>query len=238
MIMQITKDSTVAEVVSKNLGSDHVFSKYKIDFCCGGGDTLEKACKENGVEFEILKQEIETINNTISSEVNLNDLDVKSLIILAKDEFHVYISDSIYDIMPLAEKVAEVHGTAHSEVVEVCVLFTNLETVLTEMLKNSILSLYPSINEILNLPNPTADFSLEQLEELQRSIKRNEIAQILTGDALKEISRLSSNYIAPTEACNSYKFLYEKLQEFELEVHKYMHLEKNVIIPKMLKMLE
>ena len=57
--MEITKESTVAEVVSKKVGSDHVFSKYKIDFCCGGGDSLEKACKESGIEFEILKQEIE-----------------------------------------------------------------------------------------------------------------------------------------------------------------------------------
>ncbi|MEX1382465.1 DUF542 domain-containing protein, partial [Lutibacter sp.] len=51
--MEITKESTVAEVVSKNLGSDYVFSKYKIDFCCGGGMSLDAACKESGVTFEI-----------------------------------------------------------------------------------------------------------------------------------------------------------------------------------------
>lgn len=236
--MQITKENTVAEVVSKNLGADHVFSKYKIDFCCGGGETLEKACEESGVEFEILKQEIETINNTIVGETNLNDLDIKSLIEIAKDEYHVYISDTIFEIKPFSEKVAEVHGTDHNEVVEINILFTSVEIVITEMLKNSILSLYPIINEILNLPNPASDFSIAQLEELQRSIKRNEIAQILVGDTFKEISRLSSNYVTPVGACNSYTFLYKKLQEFELEIHKYIHLEKNVIIPKTLKILE
>lgn len=236
--MQITKENTVAEVVSKNLGSDHVFSKYKIDFCCGGGETLEKACEESGVEFEILKQEIETINNTIVGETNLNDLDIKSLIEIAKDEYHVYISDTIFEIKPFSEKVAEVHGTDHNEVVEINILFTSVEIVITEMLKNSILSLYPIINEILNLPNPASDFSIAQLEELQRSIKRNEIAQILVGDTFKEISKLSSNYVTPVGACNSYTFLYKKLQEFELEIHKYIHLEKNVIIPKTLKILE
>ncbi len=236
--MQITKENTVAEVVSKKMGSDHVFSKYKIDFCCGGGDTLEKACKESGVEFETLKQEIETINNTILGETNLNDLDVKSLIDIAKDEYHVYISNSIFEIKPFSEKVAEVHGTEHNEVVALNVLFTSVEAIITEMLKNSMLSLYPIINIILNLPNPASDFSLAQLEELKRAIKRNEIAQILVGDTFKEISRLSSNYVLPKGACNSYTFLYKKLQEFELEIHKYMHLEKNVIIPKMLKILE
>jgi regulator of cell morphogenesis and NO signaling len=62
-MMSITKEITVAEVVAQNMGADHVFSKYKIDFCCGGGATLEIACKESGVEFEVLKKEIETISN-------------------------------------------------------------------------------------------------------------------------------------------------------------------------------
>lgn len=57
--MNIKKENTVAEIVSKKLGSDHVFSKYKIDFCCGGGMTLENACKESGIDFDVLKQEIE-----------------------------------------------------------------------------------------------------------------------------------------------------------------------------------
>ena len=66
-MMSITKEITVAEVAAQNMGADHVFSKYKIDFCCGGGATLEIACKESGVEFEVLKKEIETISNKISN---------------------------------------------------------------------------------------------------------------------------------------------------------------------------
>ena len=65
--MKITKENTVAETLAQNIGSDHVFSKYKIDFCCGGGATLEAACKESNVEFEVLKKEIETISNKISN---------------------------------------------------------------------------------------------------------------------------------------------------------------------------
>ena len=66
-IMNITKEKTVAEVVAQNMGADHVFSKYNIDFCCGGGATLETACKESGVEFEVLKKEIEILSSKISS---------------------------------------------------------------------------------------------------------------------------------------------------------------------------
>jgi len=65
--MSITKENIVAEVLAQNMGADQVFSKYKIDFCCGGGVTLEIACKESRVEFEVLKKEIETIANKISN---------------------------------------------------------------------------------------------------------------------------------------------------------------------------
>ena len=66
-MMNITKENTVAEVLAQNLGADQVFSKYKIDFCCGGGAMLKVACKESNVEFEVLKKEIETIANKISN---------------------------------------------------------------------------------------------------------------------------------------------------------------------------
>ena len=236
--MQILKENTVAEVVSKKLGSDHVFSKYKIDFCCGGGDSLDKACKESGVEFEVLKAEIESINNEISGSSNTNNADIPSLIELSKDGYHVSISDTIFEILPFAAKVAEVHGFEHAEVVEINKLVKGIDSVITEMFQNSIMSLYPIMDEIIELNAKKVGVSLELLKNLQKTIKRNEIAQQLVGDSLKEIAALSSHYSVPAEACNSYRFLYEKLHEFHHEVQKYMHLEKNVLIPKVLKEIE
>jgi len=236
--MQITKENTVAEVVSKNLGSDHVFSKYKIDFCCGGGDTLEKACKESGVGFEVIKEEIEAINSKISGTLNTNDVDIPTLIDEAKGGYHTSISDAIFEILPLAAKVAEVHGADHKEVIEINELTKGVEVVLTETFKNSILSLYPIINEVVESNEKSEEISLELLQDFQKAIKRNEIAQNLMGDSFKEISKLSSNYITPAGACNSYNFLYKSLKVLQHQVHNYMHFEKNVLIPKTLKIIE
>ena len=35
--MIITKDKTVGETVTENIKTAHIFKKYGIDFCCGGG---------------------------------------------------------------------------------------------------------------------------------------------------------------------------------------------------------
>ena len=168
--MTITKENTVAEVVSKKLGSDHVFSKYKIDFCCGGVMTLEAACAENGVDFEILKQEIESINNKISGEQNLNELDITTLMEKAAEEFHQYIYETLPQIMPLSSKVAEVHGSHNNEVVEINKLMQGVDIVLNEMLKNKEISLFPAIESVLALNNCSADISAIQIENIKKAI--------------------------------------------------------------------
>lgn len=235
--MNIKKENTVAEIVSKKLGSDHVFSKYKIDFCCGGGMTLENACKESGIDFDVLKQEIEATNSKITGTLNTNDLDVQALINQVKNGYHISISESIFEIAPFSSKVAEVHGVVHPEVIEINEHFKSVQSVLTEMLKNSILSLYPIIDEVLDQKSKQAEVAITELQAFQKAVIRNEIAQKLIGDTLNEISKLSSHYSVPEGACNSYKFLYEKLHELEHQVHNYMHFEKNVLIPKVLEII-
>lgn len=236
--MNITKEKTVAEVVSENMGADFVFSKYKIDFCCGGGDTMDVACKSAGVDLEKVIVEIEAVNQKISGESTINNLDVPTLINQVKENYHTVISDLIFETLPYAEKVAKVHGASHHEVIEINQLVKDLDSVLTETFKNSIMSLYPVINEITELTNKNEEVSLETLQVFQKAIKRNEIAQKLIGDSLKEISKLSSDYNAPEDACNSYKFVYKILKQLQHEIHKYMHFEKNVLIPKVLNTIK
>ena len=47
-------------VVDNNKNKSHL-KKHGIDFCCGGGITVEKACSKNGVDYTILRKEIEAI---------------------------------------------------------------------------------------------------------------------------------------------------------------------------------
>lgn len=236
--MKVIKKLTVAEVVSQNMGADHIFSKYKIDFCCGGGDTLENACKNVGANLENVILEIALLNKKISKNINTNQLDIPHLVNLVKSDYHKVISDLLFEVLPYSKKVSEVHGDSSKELLVINQLLLDVEAVLTETFTNSIISLYPIINEITEHINKAQDVTLEILQALQKAITRNEIAQTLIADSFKEISTLSSNYKTPKHACNSYTYLYENLEQLQLEVHKYMHFEKNVLIPKVLNIIE
>lgn len=52
------------------------------------------------------------------------------------------------------------------------------------------------------------------------------------GDLLKKIALISNNYTPPEWACNTFKTLYAKLDEFEQDLHIHVHLENNILFPK------
>lgn len=234
--MSITKEKTVAEVVTENVGADHVFSKYKIDFCCGGGMSLEEACKDSGVEFETVKLEIENIKNIIAGDSDLSKLDLIGVIKHATNAHHNYLNENITQLVPLAAKVAEVHGYDHKEVVEINILFSKVVSELGEQIALEENVLFPFVTKFIEQEKSKTENAQTITDILEQSIKNIEAAYILAGDTFKSISKLSSNYTVPVGACNSYRFLYEKLEEFEHELHKYIHFEKNILFPKLLKL--
>ncbi len=234
--MSVIKSKTVAEIVTENVGADHVFSKYKIDFCCGGGVTLEAACIESGVKFEDIKNEIEAIKNSISRDSNLSDKDVISLLNYAKNVYHKYINQNVPELLLLANKVAEVHGTHNPEVIEINRLFKSIDIVLSQMLKTAQLKLYPVIEEMVELNSNKIKISKNQIQIFTSAVQHIEIAQKLIGNTFKGIANLSSNYKTPENACNSFVLLYKKLNEMEHELHKYMHFEKNILLSKALEL--
>ncbi|MDD2468584.1 MAG: hemerythrin domain-containing protein, partial [Desulfobulbus sp.] len=52
------------------------------------------------------------------------------------------------------------------------------------------------------------------------------------GDAVHSIRHLSKDYAIPGDACNTFMVTYQKLKEFEDDLHKHVHLENNILFPK------
>lgn len=230
--MGITKEKTVAEIVTENMGADHVFSKYDIDFCCGGQATFADACKANNLDYKILKKEIETIAQIISSDVNYHEMDIASLISHIQDEHHAYLDQNIPVIGQLAAKVAEVHGENHHEVITVNNLITGFTTNFSKQLATIQKLIYPSIKALFiseeNQSKPTTSdrFLLNNLMQKTIEVHQQE------GQLFKKIAELTNGHRPPENACNTYKLLYTKLQEFELALHKYIHFEINILFPR------
>jgi len=230
--MGITKQKTVASVVTENIKTAHVFKKHGIDFCCGGGITIEKACKKNDVDYDILKNELEGIDNNISNTYNYDSWNLSFLIDYIVNIHHKYVELSIPLLIEYASKVANVHGHHYKEVVEINELVIEVSNELIVHMKREELILFPFIKQLVIANDNNTKLTLPDFGTVNNPINMMENEHEKAGDVFKQIAKLSNNYAPPEEACNTFRALYSKLNEFEQDLHQHIHLENNILFPK------
>ncbi|WP_026777437.1 iron-sulfur cluster repair di-iron protein [Polaribacter sp. Hel_I_88] len=230
--MNITENNTVAEVVTNNIKSADVFKKYGIDFCCGGGISIKKACEKHGVSFTSLEQELAKINNNTSKAYNYDHWKLDFLIAHIENVHHTYVEESTQILLQYVAKVAKVHGHHYTEVVKINELFNDIAKELASHMKKEELILFPFIKKLVKGEKEGVKVAVPHFGSVNNPIKMMEEEHENAGDIMKEIKQLSNNYTPPKDACNTFKALYAKLDEFEQDLHQHIHLENNILFPK------
>ena len=105
--MTITEDKTVAEIVTENIKTAHIFKKYGIDFCCGGGITIEEACSKKGIDYSLLEKELVAVDMVVDKEHDYDKWDLHYLIDHIINVHHKYVEESIPLLLQYADRVAK-----------------------------------------------------------------------------------------------------------------------------------
>ncbi len=227
--MNINENKTVAEVVTENIKASNVFKKHGIDFCCGGGISLEKACAKHQVDYKMLVQELNAVDETPNRSHDYNSWELGFLIDHIVNVHHSYVEQSLPIISQYAEKVATVHGSHHDEVVEINLLFQEAAGDLAAHLKKEELVLFPFIKQLIKADKEGTELKAAHFGTVNNPINMMEHEHETVGDIFKEIAKLSDNYTPPADACNTFRTLYASLQEFEEDLHQHIHLENNIL---------
>lgn len=231
--MENIKNKSVGEIVKLDFRAADVFSSYGIDFCCGGKISVSEACANAKTDESIVIQALESLQNKVGSAVH--DFDSWNIGFLAdyiQNTHHEYVKKAIPQILPLAQKVADVHGEHHSEVIRINELFQDLAEELLAHLQKEEMILFPYIKKLV------ADESAGKCTDpgcfgsIGSPIAVMEAEHENAGLILKEMYRISYGYSAPEDACNTFRVLYGKLKEFEDDLHRHIHLENNILFPK------
>jgi len=67
---------------------------------------------------------------------------------------------------------------------------------------------------------------------IQAPIGAMEHDHVVAGDLIKQIRLLSDNYTPPEFACPTFKITYKKLQEFDNDLMRHIHLENNILFQR------
>ncbi len=222
---------TVGEIVAKNIKTADIFAKNKIDFCCKGNLLLSDVVKEKELnEEEILKQIQEILNE--NDKGDFSNLSNAELIDNIVNTHHKYVKESFEILSPLVKKVYEVHGEAHPELKEIKYLYFDSVNEFNMHMQREENVLFPFINLITK-----ADKEGNQIPRPHFVTVNNPIARMMKdhadeGERFEKIERLTNNYTPPADACNSYKYLYSKLKEFQDDLFQHIHKENNILFPR------
>jgi len=233
--MIITKNKTVGETVTENIKTAHIFKKYGIDFCCGGGRSIDKACEKKNVDFSKLVEELLCVDKA-QKAYEYDKWELEFLIDHIVNIHHAYVSESIPLILQYSARVAEVHGHHYSEVIEINKLFIDVSNeLISHMLKEETI-LFPYVKKLLESNSTLQEIGSLHFGTVNDPIKMMEEEHETAGDIFKTIATLTNNYTPPKEACNTFRALYAKLQEFEQDLHQHIHLENNILFPKAIQL--
>lgn len=230
--MTISKDNTVASVVTKNIKTAHIFKKHGIDFCCGGGISLEKACGKNNVNISDLMTDLSTIDTPTDQSLDFDTWELDKLIDHIVNTHHNYVSESVHILSQYANKVAKVHGHHYSFLQEVNTLFHEVADELISHMQKEEQILFPYIKSLVTIKKSNRTSTLPPFGSVTNPITMMEHEHENAGAILRKIAKLTDNYTTPNGACNTFKALYSKLEEFEQDLHQHIHLENNILHPK------
>lgn len=220
---------TVGQWVARFPQSARVFESRGIDYCCGGKRSLEEACNLNGLDLAALRADLAVVlkDPGPAQADDWENASLKDLVDHIEASHHAYIRTERPRLSALAQKVARVHGGRHPELVELAGTVERVFQELEPHLEKEEREVFPacrkwSDRERKESPDPG----------LASAVIGLETEHVEVGRLLAEIRKLTTGYRPPQDACNSYLALFHGLEQFEADLHEHIHLENNILHPR------
>jgi len=226
-------DRTIGEIVAGDYRTARIFENHGIDFCCGGNVALAAICAQKGIDPAAITRELETVKSTpVERSQNYNSWEMPFLADYIVNAHHTYLKENTGQIAAYAHKIAAVHGAHHPEVIEIATVFDKIAGDMAIHLREEEEVFFPAIKRADAAKKAGAAPAPKDLETIRDSLRKLGHEHEEIGDAVHTIRHLANEYAIPGDVCNTFVVTYQKLKEFEDDLHKHVHLENNILFPK------
>lgn len=230
MEKMFTAQSTVGEIVAVFPKASDLFKMYKIDFCCGGNRPLAEALAEKNLLVEDILQQLQTLYQQSLQKVEKNWLEASytELIDHIIQKHHRFLMEELPQLSPYVTKILRVHGPEQPHLIQVNKLFNDLKTELEQHLIKEETKAFPLIVQFEQHPTKENEQAMKQvIEEL---VAEHDTA----GDIIKKIREITNDLTPPLDACGTYRLVYSRLEALEEDLFTHIHLENNILFPRIL----
>ena len=236
--MNLEPNRTVRELAVEIPGATRLFEKAGIDYCCGGQRSLRDACSRAGVPVKDMLNSLQTVVASHSPAVEPNFLTATlgELIDHLVEKHHLFTKTEIDRLEALLNTVCIAHGLNHPELIQLRVLFETLAAELGAHMRKEEVTLFPYIIGMEDAVRNSRSVATPPFGTVANPVRRMMVEHDHAGDLLKKMRQITRNYTTPSNACMSYKTLFQALDELEKDLHQHIHLENNILFPRAVEM--
>ena len=237
--MNVTTEKTLRELVLEAPAAARVLEKLGLDYCCGGSQSLDQACRAANLPIDHVLDSLEAAQLATKPEGKDRDWQQEALADLVAhitSTHHKYTRSEIARLTPLLEKVCSVHGQNHPELHSIQTNFRGLVDELTTHMMKEEMMLFPYIVRMEESVIEKQPILPPPFGAVQNPVSMMMHEHDSAGDALRAMRKASGDYATPADACVSYQTLYKALAELEADLHQHIHLENNILFPRAIAM--
>lgn len=219
-------NQTVGSVVTAAPGTARVFERLGLDYCCGGKSTLADACVRRGLETDVVLAELEAALARPAPARELTRERASAVVEHIVETHHTFVKRELPRLVTLMEKVNRVHGATHPQLPTMAAIWFRVAAELEQHLAKEEEILFPMIRAL------DAGRAVTMHCGVEGPMHVMELEHEEVGEALHRLRALADDYRVPADACGSWRALWAGLDEFERDLHMHVHLENNVLFPK------
>lgn len=237
--MQFNAETRVGQIALANPASRRVLEDAGIDYCCGGGKSLQQACSQANVAPEEILNRLhqhQQRESKGSEEIQWTSAPLSGLTRHIRERHHHYVREAIPRIETLVAKVREKHEATHPELKEIERLFREVADEMQMHMQKEEHILFPCIDSMESAAQRRRSTGPDFFPSVRSPIQVMMAEHDSAGDLVRRIRQSSRDYQAPEDACTSYRALYQELHDFEADLHLHVHLENNILFPRAIEM--
>lgn len=218
-----------------------LFEKYGFDFYQNGDQTLKEACDEKGLHFAEIDEELNELQKHSNHPYTIEDMDLELLINSINGQHHDNEAETLAAIHHAIQHLVA-HSPdrpAHREVLRhIDKEFGELKEKLLSHCEKEDKLLFPQIRRLLVLQKEKATLFQAAVSKTTSLIKTLELEHTQSVGALRNIKSMLHHFETAPEVSQEYLKLMQDFKTFEADFHMHIHIENNVLFPKIKNMTD
>ncbi len=223
----IDPGSTLGDLVTERPSRAQLFEQLRLDYCCGGRQTLAAACTKHGLELDEVLDALRALDERDLGSAGVESRDWREvgtaeLCAHIVTVHHDGLRDSLPRIERLLATVVRVHGGSATLLRDAERRFSEIRSELEPHLASEENELFPACIASEKTGTPVAELMLAEHETEHAAL----------GHALTALRTVCGDYDRRTALCNTHRALLDALEAFEQDLHQHVHEENNILLPR------